>query len=161
MRILRITTKEKPVLNYLADAWIKPDDQDIPTEDIITWLRKNIHRQDVGLWVIIHEGAIVGAMIAIGPSLLMPSVHIYCAWIKNGAPAKAKDFFEGDFIKWVRSLDCQEITMCSTRTDVARAWERKYGFKGYTRMYRRSLEPINLDLEDTLVKIEDIQNERR
>ena len=159
MKILRVTTKEKPVLNYLEDAWIAPDDQDVLTSDIVKWLRKNIHRRDVGLWVIINKGAIVGAMIAMGPSLLLQSVHIYCAWVKPGEPVNAKSFFEHEFITWVRSLGCNEITICSNAHS-ARAWERAYGFKSYTRMYRRSLEPIDLELDEQFADIEELEHGR-
>ncbi len=152
MKILRITTKEKPVLHHLQDAWEAPDDQDILTSDIIKWLKKNLHRSDVGLWVAIHEAHIVGCLMAIGPSLLDKSVQIYAAWVKKGAPVKTQDFFEGPLIDWVRSLGCNEISMSSSR-HTGRSLERKFGFKGYTRVYHRSLEPIELGLESGEVAI--------
>jgi len=83
------------------------------TESLQIALIENIHRQDVGLWVVIHEGEVVGCLLAMGPSLLLPSVHIYCAWIKQGLPVKSKDFFDKPFTDWVRSLGCNEITICS------------------------------------------------
>ena len=147
MKIFRITTKEKPILEYLEHVWIAPDEQDIPTADIIKWLRSNLYRHDVGLWLGFHESKIVFCVIAMGPSILFPSAHVYCAWAKKGAPVDTKKFFDGDFTQWVRGLGCDEITMTSCGHS-ARAWDRRYGFKTYTRMYRKSLEPVNLDIRE-------------
>lgn len=160
MRIMRVTTKEKPILNYLRDAWIKPDEQDVCTEDIIAWLRRNIHRRDVGLWIILEQGKIVGCLLAIGPSLLFPSVYIYTAWLKPGLGINAREFFEQPFVEWVRSLGCNEITMCSA-SHSGRAWERRYRFKGYSRIYRRSLEPLepqDLEVDEILMRIKEAGN---
>ena len=98
MRILRITTKEKRILDYLQDSWVKPDEQDVLTKDIIAWLRQNIKRKEVGLWVAIDGGSIVGCLMAIGPSLLFPGVHIYTAWVKKDSGVKTQEFFEGSFV---------------------------------------------------------------
>ncbi len=151
MRILRITAREKTALACLQTDWIKPDEQDIPTEDIIAWLRKNIKRKEVGLWVAIDDGKIVGCLIAIGPSLLFPGVHIYTAWAKKDSGIKTQEFFEGSFIEWVRSMGCNEVSICSAAHS-GRSLERRYGFKGYSRVYRRSLEPIELGLESAKAK---------
>ncbi len=155
MRILRITNKQKPVLQYLQNAWQKPDDQDVLTEDIIKWLRGNLHRPDVGLWAVIDNGKVVGCLLAMGPTLLLPSVHIYTAWIKNNTARDALKFFDGPFTDWVRSLDCNEITMCSC-SHTSRSWQKRFGFVPYTRMYRKSLEPVNLELEDAAI-LEEIE----
>ena len=151
MKLLRITNKEKPVLGYLQEAWVKPDEQDVPTEDIIQWLRQNLQRKEVGLWVAIDNAKIIGCLVAIGPSLLFPGVHIYTAWVKKGSGVKTRDFFEGSFIEWVRSMGCDEIVMCSAAHS-GRSLERRYGFKGYSRMYRRSLEPVETGLEPAAIK---------
>ena len=147
MKILRITNKEKPILEFLEHAWETPDEQDIPTTDIIKWLRSNLYRHDVGLWLGFHESKIVFCVIAMGPSILFPSAHVYCAWAKKGAPVDTKEFFDGTFAQWVRGLGCDEITMCSCGRP-ARVWERKFGFKSWTHMYRKSLEPMNLELAE-------------
>ena len=141
MRMVRITTKQKPVLKYLEEVWEAPDDQDIPTADIIKWLRQNLHRSDIGLWVALDKGDIVGAILAFGPDLLQPQVHIYTAWLKKGCKINSREFFEGEFEKWVRQQGAQDITICSA-SHSGRAWERRFGFKGYSRMYIRRLEPI-------------------
>lgn len=151
MKMIRITSKEKPALKNLEYVWEAPDDQDVITEDIIKWLRKNIYRHDVGLWVGIHEGQIVCCIIAMGPSILYPAVHIYCAWKKKGAKVDTKEFFDGEFTKWVRGFGCSEITMFSCG-HTARAWERKFGFKTYTRMYRRSLDPVQMELSTSIAE---------
>ena len=155
MKILRITNREKPMLDFLQVAWESPDEQDIPTEDIIKWLRQNLHRKDVGLWVAIDEGAVVGCLIATGPTLLFPGVHVYTAWVKKGSGIKTQEFFEGNFIEWVRSMGCNEISICSAAHS-GRSLEKRYGFKGYSRVYRRSLEPLELGLEP--VKAKEINN---
>ncbi len=156
MKIIRITTKERPALDYLQDAWIAPAEQEIPTEDIIKWLRMNIHRADVGLFVVIDEGHVVGCLMATGPSELLPSAHIYTAWLKPGSKVDSKIFFDGPFTDWVRSLGADEITICSSG-HTARSWQRKYGFVPHTRLYRKSLTPINLELKESLDKIQECE----
>ncbi len=128
MKILRITAREKPMLEYLHRAWEKPNEQDIPTEDITKWLRQNIKRKDVGLWVAIEGGKIAGCLIAIGPSLLFPGVHVYTAWVKKGSGVKTQEFFEGSFVDWVRSMGCDEISLHSAAHS-GRSLEKRYGFK--------------------------------
>ena len=147
MKIIRITTKQKPVLKYLEEAWIAPDEQDVLTEDIIKWLRMNIHRADVGLFVIIDEGHIVGCLLALGPSLLLSSVHIYTAWIKKGTKIDSREFFGGEFTEWCRSLGAEDITICSAG-HTGRAWQRRFGFVPYTRMYIRRLESVPTPMEN-------------
>ena len=159
MKMVRITTKQKPVLKYLEDAWEAPDEQDILTEDIMKWLRANIHRADVGLWVALDEGNIVGCLLAFGPSLLLPGVHIYTAWLKKDCGINAKEFFEGDFVDWARSLGADEITMCSCG-HAGRAWQRKYGFQRYSTMYRRSLVAKD-HVFGNLNALKELQNGRR
>lgn len=156
MRTIRITTKHKPILSYLKDAWIKPLEQDVPTENIIKWLRLNIHRPDVGLWVTIDNGEIIGCLIAFGPTLLNPSVHIYCGWVKTGCEVDTQSFFEGPFSEWVKGLGCDEITINSAGHS-SRSWQRRFGFMPYSRVYRRSLEPTELGLANSMFNLKDIE----
>ncbi len=141
MSIRRIPPGDKRILKPLEEAWQSPDDQDVTAEAIIKWLRLNIHRQDVGLWVVIEKGKIMGAMIAFGPSLINTSAHIYTAWLAKGAKINSRDFFSGDFEDWVRSMGAQDITINSA-SHSGRAWERRFGFKGYSRVYIKRLEAV-------------------
>ena len=139
MSIRRIPRGDRRILPALEEAWIAPESQDVLTEDIIKWLRLNLHREDVGLWVIVEEGDLVGAMIAFGPNLINKSTHVYVAWIKPGAKANAKQFFEGDFEDWVRANGSVDVTMNSS-SHSARVWQRKFGFVPYSRVYIKRLE---------------------
>ena len=139
MRVVKIAQGDKRILGPLEKAWVAPDDQDVPTEDIIKWLRLNLHRADIGLWVVVDKGEIVGAMLAFGPDLLQPVVHIYTAWLKKGCKINSREFFGSEFEKWVRQQGVEDITICSA-SHSGRAWERRFGFKGYSRMYIKRLE---------------------
>ena len=139
MPIRRIPPGDKRILKPLEEAWQAPDDQDVLTADIIKWLRLNIHRADVGLWVVVEDGKIVGAMLAFGPSLISPAVHIWTAWLAKGAKIDSREFFSGDFERGVKATGTNDITINSA-SHTARAWKRRFGFEGYGKVLIKRLE---------------------